>query len=361
MSMNTGERVERLRRVISERGLDALLVTDIHNVRYLTGFTGSSAFALVGRSGAFFFTDFRYMEQSGYEVEGFDIRLERADRVSVIAGVAEKTGIRRLGFESNVTYDFYTNLLKLPLELEPQTKLVEEMRLVKDDREIACIKKAVKRAEEAFCATKPMIRPGVTERAVGLRLENELKARGCRRIPFDIIVASGRHSSLPHAGQTDKKLEGGDFVIIDWGGEADGYYSDMTRTLLIAGKGPDLDLKKKIYNIVNRARERAIAAVKPGAGAAEVDAAARAFISGQGFGEYFGHGTGHGVGLEVHEGPRVSWSGGKTIADGMVFSIEPGIYIPETGGVRIEDLALVVGGRGRTLTTLSRRLEVVGA
>jgi Xaa-Pro aminopeptidase len=353
---NAESRAGKLRRIIIAKKIDAVLVTNISNVRYLSGFTGSSAFVIISRSGSFFFTDSRYIEQSGYEVKGFEIILERGDRINVISGLVEKLGIRRLGFETGVTYEFYMKLLRLPVKLFAQKGLVEGMRLIKDDFEISCIKKAVRRAEEAFVATKPVIRAGVTERAVALKLELELRKRGCRRIPFDIIVASGKHSSLPHAGQTDKKIGKGDLVIIDWGGEADGYYSDMTRTLLISGD--NLDLKKKIYNIVNRAREKAVLAVSAGCETVAVDAAARSFIAAQGYDAYFGHGTGHGVGLDVHEGPRVSWVRGSAITDGMVFTIEPGIYVPGVGGVRIEDMVFVAG-RGRVLTSLGRRLEII--
>ncbi|HTZ18208.1 MAG TPA: M24 family metallopeptidase, partial [Dissulfurispiraceae bacterium] len=178
-----------------------------------------------------------------------------------------------------------------------------------------------------------------------------------RKIPFDIIVASGKHSSMPHAAQTEKKIERGDFVIIDWGGEADGYYSDMTRTLLMAG--PDMLRKRQIYNTVNIARKKAISEVLAGRKSSEVDAAARQYISASGYGDFFGHGTGHGIGLDVHEGPRISWAGRETLANGMVFSIEPGIYVPGFGGVRIEDLVVVKGGKAGTLTTLDRKLEII--
>jgi Xaa-Pro aminopeptidase len=349
-------RTDKLRRAITSKKIDAFLVTNIRNIRYLTGFTGSSAFAIVTRTGSYFFTDFRYIEQAGSEVKDFECGLESGNRISVITGTLKRLGITRLGFESGVTYDFYEQLRKLPVKLTAQKGLVEDLRLVKDAQELGSIRKAINRAEEAFLAAKPFIRAGVTERAVALRLEEELKKRGCRRVPFDIIVASGKHSSMPHAGQTDKKIEKGDFVIIDWGGEADGYYSDMTRTLLIAG--PDLGRKKKIYNIVNRAREKAVQAVSSGLGSSEIDAAARNFIADAGFGDFFGHGTGHGVGLDVHEGPRISRTANRALADGMVFSIEPGIYLPGVGGVRIEDLVLVEG-RGKILTSLGRRLEII--
>jgi Xaa-Pro aminopeptidase len=350
-------RTEKLQRNIISKKIDALLITNIQNIRYLTGFTGSSAFALITRSAAFFFTDFRYREQADCEVKNYECGLETGNRAAVIKNIAAKLGINKLGFEASVPYEFYESLTRLPIKLFPQKGLVEELRLTKDAHEMASINKAIKRAEQAFMATKRMIRPGVTERAVASRLEQEMKERGCSRAAFDIIVASGAHSSMPHAGQTDKKIARGDLVIIDWGGEADGYYSDMTRTLLI--DGPDLTPKRKIYNLVNQAREAAIKAVGSGKLTSEVDAAARKFIADAGYGDYFGHGTGHGIGLDVHEDPRISWTTRKPLANGMIFSIEPGIYLPGLGGVRIEDLVLVEAGAARIVTSLGRRLEII--
>jgi Xaa-Pro aminopeptidase len=350
-------RIEHLRRIISLKRIDALLITNITNIRYLTGFTGSSAFVLLAGDRSLFFTDSRYTEQAEHEVRHFERSLEKGKRVSILRTLAKKLGISRLGFESSISYDFYDHMRKIGVSLFPQNGLIEKMRMVKDAGEIAKIKEATRRAEEAFLATKPKIKPGITERTVALRLEDELKKRGCRKAAFDIIVASGMHSSMPHAGQTEKKLEKGDFVIIDWGGEADGYYSDMTRTLLMSGS--DMAQKRQIYDIVNRAREKAICEVREGSRSSEVDGAARQFISASGYGDFFGHGTGHGIGLDVHEGPRISWAGRDTLTSGMVFSIEPGIYVPGFGGVRIEDLVLVEGGKAKTLTTLSRKLEII--
>jgi Xaa-Pro aminopeptidase len=350
-------RTEKLRRQIILKKISALLITNIRNVRYLSDFTGSSAFALVTHSASFFYTDFRYQEQAGHEVRNFEFGLETGNRIAAIKELCGRLGIRKLGFESDVTYEFHEKLSKIPVALVPQKGMIEELRIIKDAEEIRCIKKAVRRAEDAFLAVKPLIRVGTTERKVALRLEEELKNRGCRRAAFTIIVASGRHSSMPHAGQTDKKIEAGDLVIIDWGGEADGYYSDMTRTLLM--DGPGLSKKKRIYHLVNRAREKAIKAVSGGRLSAEIDFAARNFIREAGFGDNFGHGTGHGIGLEVHEAPRISWTTSRPLASGMVFSIEPGIYLEGLGGVRIEDLVLVEGGRGRVLTRLGRELEIV--
>ena len=354
---NIENRIKILQRAIRMKRVDALLVLNIKNIRYLTGFTGSSAFALITRDRSFFFTDFRYKEQAENEVKYSERELERGKRISLIKNLLKKLGAKVLGFESSVPFDFYDSLRQLQVTLTPLNGLVEQLRLIKDAEELQSIKEAIKRAEEAFMATKPRIKLGITESAVALRLEEELKKRGCRRIPFDIIVASGRHSSMPHASQTNKKLEKGDFVIIDWGGEAGGYYSDMTRTLLLAG--PDMSPKKKIYDIVNRAREKAISEVSVGVKSSDIDAAARNFIRDAGYGNYFGHGTGHGIGLDVHEGPRISWTQREPLSSGMIFSIEPGIYIPDFGGVRIEDLVLVEGDTGRTLTTLNRKLEII--
>jgi Xaa-Pro aminopeptidase len=350
-------RLERLRHAINLRKNDALLINNIRNVRYLTGFTGSSAFALITRERAIFFTDFRYIEQAEAEVSNFERFTEKGKRIYLIRRMIKKLGLRRVGFETTILFDFYDQLKKLQVTIKPHNGVVEKLRMIKDQSELRSIKKAIRRAEESFLAVKPSIKPGITERSIALRLEEALKSRGCHRIPFDIIVASGKHSSMPHAGQTDKKIEKGDFVIIDWGGEADGYYSDMTRTLLMAG--PDMAKKRKIYDIVNRARESAIHKVMNGQESSMVDAAARQYISRAGYGDFFGHGTGHGIGLDVHEGPRISWLSQEKISDGMIFSIEPGIYMPGTGGVRIEDLVLVDGNKGQTLTTLSRKLEII--
>ena len=354
---NIEPRVEHLRRIIGPKKVDAFLISNIKNIRYLTGFTGSSAFALVTKDRAFFFTDFRYKEQAECEVRDFERALEKGKRVPLIRTLVKKMGIKRLGFESSLSFYLYDQLRKISVSLIPLNDVVERLRMVKEQGELESIKEAIRRAEKAFVSTKPWIRPGITERAVALRLEDELKKRGCRSIPFDIIIASGKHSSMPHAGQTEKKIEKGDFVIIDWGGEADGYYSDMTRTLLM--QGTDIARKREIYNIVNRARQKAISEVVEGRQSSEVDAAARGLIKDSGYGDFFGHGTGHGIGLDVHESPRISWADHEPLASGMVFSIEPGIYIPGLGGVRIEDLVLVDGEKGVTLTTLSRKLEML--
>lgn len=350
-------RIKSIQRIFKPGKIDAFLVSNIVNVRYLTGFTGSSGFLIITKEEAIFFTDFRYLEQAGAELEGFDVCLEKGKRINIIREFIRKMGVKRIGFETSVSYELYKLLDGLPVKLIPQKCLIENLRKIKDEEEIDAVKKAVKKAERAFLEVKHKIKAGVKEREIALRLEDELKKTGCRRVPFDIIVASGKNSSMPHARPTEKRIEKGDFVIIDWGGEGNGYYSDMTRTFLISGR--DLSEKIKMYNAVNTARRMAIESVRRGVKTSEVDMIARNEIKKAGYGEFFGHGTGHGIGLDVHEYPRVSWIKGESISDGMVFTVEPGVYIPGIGGVRIEDMVAVKQGRGILLTGLSRELEII--
>ncbi|TAN44040.1 MAG: aminopeptidase P family protein [Nitrospirae bacterium] len=356
--MHTDQRRHPIRRFIKTKGIDAFIVTSIKNVRYLTGFTGSSAFALITPDKNFVFTDFRYQEQISREVCGWEIIIEKGRRAATVNALAKRLKIKKLGFESSASYEFYKGLDDLKLKLIPASGLIEKARARKGPEEISKIRTAVERAEKAFLKIKPYVKAGVSEMSVALRLEEQLKKAGCRSVPFEIIVASGANSSMPHARPIQKKIEKGDFVIIDWGGEACGYYSDMTRTLLISG-GPS-DEKRKIYSIVDDAREKAVAAVKAGAGCRAVDAAARNRIKEAGYGDFFGHGTGHGVGLDVHEAPRLSWTSKEKISDGTIVTVEPGIYLPGVGGVRIEDMVLATREGCEMLTSLSRKLEVVG-
>lgn len=350
-------KVATIQKIIRQKRIDAFLVSGIKNIRYLTGFTGSSGFAFITKDRCLFFTDFRYKEQAQKEVKGFEIVMEKGHRVKLIHSLVRKLGVKSLGFEKSISYEFYELLKKMPVTLIPRKNLVEDLRKIKDEEEINNIKIAVERAEKAFLQVKPRIKAGVKEREISLRLEEQLKNLGCKGIPFDIIVASGRNSSMPHARPTEKKIEKGDFVIIDWGGEAEGYFSDMTRTLLMDGNG--LSEKVRVYNVVNDARQRAIKAVREGVKTQEVDSAARNAIKDAGYGEFFGHGTGHGVGLDVHELPNISWAKGERICNGMVFTIEPGIYIPELGGVRIEDMVFVKNGKAALLTSIKRELEII--
>ena len=355
----TSGRIANIRHLMRLKKIDGIYISNLKNIRYLTGFSGSSGFVLITKDKNLLFTDFRYKEQVMAEVTdtSWEIGIEKGRRLSVLRSLIKKLTINLLGFETSLSYGYAELLRGLPVTLMPQRDIVEDLRVCKDEEEISNISLAVNRAEEAFKKVRPGIRSGIKEIEVALRLEEQLKKAGCRNIPFDIIIASGKNSSKPHARPSDKKIGAGDFVIIDWGGEANGYYSDITRTLLMAGG--DLSGKIKIYNVVNSARKKAIASVKDGVRSKGIDAAARGMIKSAGYGDFFGHGTGHGVGLEVHEGPRVSWTDSKLVRNGMVFTIEPGIYVPGTGGVRIEDMVTVRKGKGVLLTTLDRELEII--
>lgn len=334
-------------------------MTSLVNVRYLTGFDGSSGFILLTNDHSLFCTDFRYQEAAGrlfVPGSAWEVVMEKGDRMRTLRGLLRRLNIRRLGFETTVSYDFFRRLSGTGIRLKPLTDLIEVLRQVKDADEIAAIRTAVARAEEAFLEVQPHIRPGRTELAVARMLGEALKKKGCSRMPFDIIVASGNNGALPHARPTDRRLSAGDLVVIDWGGEAGGYCSDMTRTMLLGG-GTDREKKEKIYRLVLAANRKAIAAVQAGATGVLIDRAARDTINKEGYGDYFGHGTGHGVGIEVHELPRISRLGKGQVSEHMVFTIEPGIYVPGLGGVRIEDMVLVKRSRAEVLTTLPRGPE----
>ncbi|MCL5022511.1 MAG: aminopeptidase P family protein [Nitrospirae bacterium] len=364
-------RLDRLRETLRRRRLSGFLVTDIINVRYLSGFRGSSGFVVVTGRKNVFVTDFRYREQAERELGAFgvawDLVIEKGDRPGLIRRLASRLGVRSLGCEAAVPYDFFQRLSRSGVALRPVAGIIEKQRERKDRDEITLIRQAARRAEAAFRDIKGYLKVGRREREIAFMLEERLKRRGCSRIPFDIIVASGANSAMPHARATDKKLSPGDLVVLDWGGEADGYCSDMTRTFLMAGGGTgagkgrsgDLAKKREIYGHVLKANRKAVSYVAPGVESRSVDGAARKVIREAGYGEFFGHGTGHGVGLDVHELPRVSWRKSETIEEDMVFTVEPGIYLEGLGGVRIEDMVLVKTQGAKLLTTLPRSLEVL--
>jgi Xaa-Pro aminopeptidase len=354
---NYTSRVDRVKVSFQRKGVDGFLVTDIYNIRYLTGFSGSSASLLITKKENIFITDSRYKEQAEKEVRGWEFFTQKERVTKVVKNLSRKIGICRLGFESSVSYNFFANLSR-DLNLKTVKDLIERLRERKDALEIASIKEAIQRAESALLEVKPYIKEGLRETSLALRLEERLKKKGCRRLPFDIIVASGPNSAMPHAKPTERKFTKGDLVIIDWGGESDGYFSDLTRTLLI-DKGNDMNKKKKIYQIVLEANRRAIRHVEPGRTVHEIDGSARNFIKKSGYGDFFEHGTGHGVGLQVHELPRITRKGREIVKEDMVFTLEPGIYLPGIGGVRIEDMVRVAADGCETLTTLSKDVYVI--
>lgn len=334
----------------------AFLVTNLRNIRYLTGFTGSFALLLLSKRRSFLHVDFRYVEQAKRETE-IEVLEFRDSWLDNLRSFLVKNSIKKLLFESTCTYQFYKTLSKLKgIELKPKDGLIEKSRAIKSEKEIDYIREAVRRAERAFLKIKPSIKEGVTERDIANLLEYEIKREGSQTLPFPVIVASGENSSMPHWRSSERRLKRGDFVIIDWGAEFEGYYSDMTRTFII---GEASEKQIEIYNIVNRAREVAINSIKAGVKAKEIDSEARNLIKQSGYAKNFGHGTGHGVGLDVHEFPRINTKSKEVISPGMVFTVEPGIYIEGFGGVRVEDMVFVGKDFFEVLTTLPRELEIL--
>ena len=357
--MSTGA-ADRLTARLPDAGIDVLLVTNLVNVRYLTGYTGSNGIALVGDDTRTFITDFRYVEQAAEEVDAaFD---RRRSTQHLLEGVeaALGQGDVRLGFEaadmSVSEHAKLRGLLPSRIELVATSGLVEELRAVKQPEEVAAIKAAAALADAAFAQLLSGGLTGRAERDLALELEYEMRRLGAERPSFSPIVAAGPHGALPHARPRDEPVPAGELVVIDWGAQIDGYCSDCTRTVATAAIDGEA---REIYQLVLDAQLAALEEVKPGAVGREVDSVPRAAITAGGHGDHFGHGLGHGVGLEVHEAPRLSQLSEAVLAPGNVVTVEPGIYIPGHYGVRIEDLVVVTGDGCDILTSIPKDLTVV--
>ncbi len=358
----TTTRGERLAALLDERELDALLVTDLVNVRYLTGYTGSNGIAVVGvRDLRAFVTDFRYLTQAEREIDPAYAR-SIGEHDLLEEGIALlPAGDVRLGYEDQQmsvrTQQRLRELLPAEVELVAAGGILEELRVVKDAAEIARIRAAAELADAALRRTLEDGLAGRTEREVALALETEMRRLGASRPSFESIVAHGANGALPHADPSDVEIAAGSLVTIDWGAVLDGYCSDCTRTYA-AGREPSAQARE-IYQLVAAAQQAGLDAVAPGASGSDVDAIARAVIDGAGHAEHYGHGLGHGVGLEVHEAPRLSKTSSATLAAGQIVTVEPGIYLPGELGVRIEDLVVVTDAGCELLTGLPKDLTVV--
>jgi Xaa-Pro aminopeptidase len=352
-------RADRVAARLAERELDLLLVTDLTNLRYLTGFTGSNGMAVVGPEVRRFVTDFRYVEQAAEEVDpGFDRLNASVDLLEAIKDALPE-GELRLGFEeAHVSVREHARLRELlpdRIELVGVNGLVEGLRAVKDPAEVAAIQAAATLADEAF---EQLIAGGLvgrTERELALELEFDMRRRGAQQPSFPPIVAAGPHGALPHASPRNVEISRGDLVVVDWGAQLDGYCSDCTRTV---AAGETTDRGNEIYQLVLDAQLAGLDAVKPGADGREVDGVARDRIEAGGHGEHFGHGLGHGVGLDVHEAPRLSQRSDSVLEPGNIVTVEPGVYLPGELGVRIEDLVLVTDEGRQILTGISKELTV---
>ncbi len=352
-------RRDLVRRQLRAQNLQALLVTHPVNVTYLSGFSGEDSYLLVTDEHATIISDPRFSTQLAEECPDLELAI-RSPGTSLATQTIEllaSHGLSTLGFEPDhlsvaAHQQLVTGLPTVVWRAAPG--IVETLREVKDKEEIATLRQAIWSAEKAFGMLRAGLRAGRTEKETADDLEHQMRLFGASRASFPTIVAAGERAALPHARPSDRPIGPGEFVLVDWGAVRGGYHSDLTRVLATSKIPPKLE---RVYGVVLKAQARAIAAIRPGASGHEIDAAAREVIAGAGFGKCFGHGLGHGIGLEIHEGPRLSRNQHRPLRPGMVVTVEPGIYLPGWGGVRIEDDVLVTRTGGEVLSTLPHGLD----
>jgi Xaa-Pro aminopeptidase len=351
--MEVASRLPRLRALLPEAACDALLITNLVNIRYLTGFTGSAGMALVLPDELVLVTDGRYRDQSADQLRaaGVDARIEISSNEQHQILAAAASGITRLGLEAdNVTWSQQRKLAAewfASTELVATEGLVDQLRIVKDAGEVARIEAACAIADAALASIRPRLFDRLTESELGLELDTEMRRLGADGTSFETIIASGPNAAKPHARPGPRTISEGDLVVIDFGALVDGYHSDMTRTFAIG----EIDgTQQRMIDVVRASQAAGVAAVRAGAESKAVDGACREVIVDAGWGDAFLHATGHGVGLDIHELPRVSSVSTATLAPGHVVTVEPGVYLPEHGGVRIEDTVVVTEEGCRTLT-----------
>jgi len=355
----TVSRLAKLRSLLVEKQLDGVLISRPENRAYISGFTGSSGWLLVSQEKATLVTDFRYVEQATNQSPHFEVQKLTTTALALLAELAGAMAIGKLGFEGDfVTVDEFGQYQAhfTGRELVAASGLVESLRLLKDETEVETMGKAAAIADAAWSEIQSLIKPGAVERDLAVELEYRMKKLGADGNAFDIIVASGVRSSLPHGRASEKVVEQGDLVTFDFGALYKGYCSDMTRTVMV---GEPSEKQREIYEIVLESQMRGVAACKPGMTGKELDEVCRAHIREKGYGEMFGHGTGHGVGRQIHEGPSVSVRGERLLEPGMVVTIEPGIYIPGWGGVRVEDTVVITATGCERLTKSPKDLLIL--
>jgi Xaa-Pro aminopeptidase/Xaa-Pro dipeptidase len=351
-------RISCIRSKLVDLEVEAVLFFDMKNIRYLIGFSGSDGVLLVGESRVVLMVDGRYVTQAKGEARGAEI-FEYSDKIDGIVEVMTDSGLQTVGFESvAINFDHCLSLKNRldGLELRPVSKEIGSLRAIKDQNEIELIKKAVEISSQALISTLELVRPGMSERDIALELEYRMRGEGAEKVSFETIVASGRNAALPHATPGFRKIELGDFVVIDYGAVYGGYHSDETCTFVV---GNITDRQREVYGIVKDAHDRAVDSVRAGVACEEVDRIARNHIESAGLGKYFSHGTGHGVGLDVHEAPRISAESDSYLEAGMVITIEPGIYIPDLWGVRIESMVLVEENGCEILAGMPKDLRIL--
>lgn len=358
--MNTACRLDKTRRIMREKGLGCLVVTSPANCLYLSGFTGDNGILVITPETQTIFTDFRFIEQAAQEAPEYTVH--RCSAVKLLPELGEWLNEQvdgSIGFEpEHFSVRDYQNLTAAVAaeRLAPAGGLVEKLRAVKDQDELELIARAAAIGDRAWQGLLPSIKPGVSERDLAAELEYLLRREGADGTSFTTIVASGHRGALPHGTASAKLLNRGELVIFDFGARLNGYCADMTRTISL---GPPDAKGAEIYRVAREAQEAALAAIGPGLDVREIDAVARELIARHGYGDNFGHGLGHAVGLEIHEEPRLSPTGEGRLAPGMVVTVEPGIYLPGYGGVRIEDLVVVTEDGHRNLTGSRKDLLIL--
>ena len=353
------ERRDKLRKLLKRNDADSILVTNFTNVTYLTGFTGDDSFLLVRPDGDLLISDMRYTTQLEEECPGLDlhIRAPGTKMHDVTADCVGKAKVGRLGIEAeSLTVGLLEKLAKplVKTTFVHTSGLVESLRITKDKEEVEAIRRAARQAERAFAAVVASLTPDSTEKQVAAELEHTARRFGAKALSFTPIVAVGPRAALPHAPPSDRRIGESDFTLIDWGANEGLYMSDLTRVI---ATGKIASRLQKIHEVVKRAQEAAIDAIRPGKTCEEVDAVARNIIEKAGFGKAFGHGLGHGIGLNIHEAPRLAMNEKPELKPGMVVTVEPGIYFPNWGGVRIEDDVLVTRDGHEVLTNVPKELE----
>lgn len=353
------KRNENLRKELQMKSSDAVLITSPENRFYLSGFKGSSGVLLITQEKNYLLTDFRYMDQAREEAPDFEIINHERNIYPVIMSYVKKHIIQKLGIEFGklAVQDF-----KEIENLNPSLKLfnceeaVYKLRMIKDQEEIGYFKKGIALCDQAFDHILSFIRPGMSEKELGLELEFFMRRGGADGIKENHVIASGERSSLPHGQATERIIKKGDFVKMDIGAKINGYYTDFTRTVVI---GEPSEKQREIYNIVRQAQEVALEAIGPGKVCSELDHLARSVIAKAGYGENFGHSLGHSIGLAVHESPAMRATDHTILEPGMVITVEPGIYIPGFGGVRIEDFIVITEDGYENLTTATKELQII--
>lgn len=351
-------RIQKLRDKMSELSIQAFLITSQYNLRYLTGFTGTTGLAIVTQNNAFFVTDSRYMQQAAQQCVGYEIVQNFVPIFEVVASLIEDNHIEEVAFEethvSYASYELFSDIFDC--DLIPVAGVIEGLREIKDAEEITITREACRIADKAFEHICTFIKPGVTEIQVANELDFHMRSLGATSISFETIVASGYRSAMPHGVATDKIIESGELVTMDFGCYYNGYVSDMTRTIAVGKVDSKL---KEIYQIVLEAQLKVIAAAGPTISGKGLDDVARNHIESYGFGDNFGHSTGHGIGLEIHEGPSVAKLNTINFVPNNIITDEPGIYLPNLGGVRIEDDLLITETGNEVLTRAPKELIVL--